>query len=64
MTSNSPLGHEEAPIENERDRIVERAQRAPGIAELMELYESAEAAYASAIPQLGVRVASSTASET
>ena len=48
------------PIEDERSQIVERAQHAPGVAELMEVYEAAEAAYTGAVQRPRVQVASST----
>ena len=60
MTDNSLSPSNQRSIEVERDQIIEQAQRAPGIAELMQVYESVEAAYARAVPQSGIRVASST----
>ena len=60
MTNTSPHPSERRSIETERERIIEQAERAPGVAELMQVYESAEAGYAAAIAQPGVRIATST----
>ncbi len=60
MASNSPRPGEQRSLESEREQIIEQAERAPGIAELMQVYESAEAGYMAAVAQPGVRVASST----
>jgi len=51
-------------VEAEREQIIEQAQRMPGIAELMQVYESAEAVYTAAVPQPSVRFATSTNKET
>ena len=63
MPTGSPRPRDQHSIEAEREQIIEQAERAPGVAELMQVYESAEAGYTAAVAQPGVRVSSSTNSE-
>lgn len=46
--------------ETERDRIIEQGQTAPGVVDLMRLYEAAEAVYATTFQRPRIQVANST----
>lgn len=58
--STESLARKERSTEADRDRILEQAERSPGIAEVMRLYDAAEASYRAAVRPPEVRVASST----
>jgi len=58
MTTNRPAKS----IDTERETLLKAAQSKPGILELMEVYEAAEAVYTATMTFPPVRVATSTTS--